>query len=222
MKSGKVQTLEVTYQGVTQSGSRHGFSNVVITGDGTYALVTGGALRPAIFSVVLADSSPYKGEVRLVARDPHFRSGNTYQDGVGTFAKFAAPTGVAISPDSRYALVLDAYNHRVRKVKLNFPKLGEFAPEDHGTVTTLAGSGAGTPAEFAQGDPGTIVAGQDPALAGGGHQDGRGTWARFKLPSRIAATPDFAAAFIIEPGSGSVRVLSINASGSCRACPRTR
>jgi sugar lactone lactonase YvrE len=59
-----------------------------------------------------------------------------YQDGKGTAARFDEPAGLAFSPDGSALYVVEAANHRVRKVLLD------------GTVTTVAGSGT---AGFADG-----------------------------------------------------------------------
>ncbi len=52
-----------------------------------------------------------------------------FADGQGTAAKFDEPAGIALSADGLALYVVDAANHRVRKVLLD------------GTVTTVAGSG---------------------------------------------------------------------------------
>jgi hypothetical protein len=54
--------------------------------------------------------------VSLLAGDPMGNSGSS--NGVGTSASFSSPSDVKISSDGTFALVVDRYNHQIRKVLL--------------------------------------------------------------------------------------------------------
>ena len=66
------------------------------------------------------------GKVMTVAGDPD-TSG--YKDGTGREAKFNKPHGVALDRTGGAIIVVDSYNHRIRKIGPG------------GVVTTLAGTG---------------------------------------------------------------------------------
>lgn len=107
--------------------------NVALSSDGSFALVTESQF---VRRLVIA--------TRMVTTMAG--SGSTgFADGAGTFASFNYPSGVAISPDSTFALVSDGSNNRLRHISLAT-----------GVVTTLAGSslgfadGVGTLAQFNQ------------------------------------------------------------------------
>jgi DNA-binding beta-propeller fold protein YncE len=78
--------------------------------DGTYALVADNGNR-MIRTIEIQTLS-----VSLLAGDPMGNSGSS--NGVGTSASFSSPSDVKISSDGTFALVVDRYNHQIRKVLL--------------------------------------------------------------------------------------------------------
>jgi DNA-binding beta-propeller fold protein YncE len=103
---------------------------VSVSSDGTFAVVAD-RMNHGVRHIVITTAS-----VTTLA------GGYGFSDGVGTNALFYGTFGVALSPDGKYALVVDSYNHKIRKVIIST-----------GEVTTLAGNqgfsnGIGTNARF--------------------------------------------------------------------------
>jgi DNA-binding beta-propeller fold protein YncE len=154
-----------------------------------------------------------------------------YADGVGTFAAFNNLNGIALSPDGTYALILDFWNHRVRRLDMVSK-----------TVTTVAGStmgfadGIGSNAKFramlklAIDPTGSyalicayddhrirrldIASAQVTTLAGSasgasGFQDGMGTNAIFNWPFGVAIDPTGTYALIAESLNRRIRRIVI-------------
>ena len=102
-------------------------------------------------------------------------------NGIGTYAQFNFPVGVDISPDLRYALIVDSNNHQIRKLIRSTNE-----------VTLFAGSPLGS----ADGGFGTAV--------------GFGTNAQFNLPCGIDISPDGEYALIADSSNNQVRSLLIS------------
>jgi DNA-binding beta-propeller fold protein YncE len=109
--------------------------SIAISPDSVYALVADYG-RDFIGRMTISTS-----EITTLAGTPSAR-GDT--DGTGTAARFDTPYGIAISSDATFALVIEIWKHRVRKIAI-----------PSGVVTTLAGSplsgsadGVGTLATF--------------------------------------------------------------------------
>ncbi len=151
-------------------------------------------------------------------------------DGVGTWATFNEPRGIAFSPDGTYALITDRLNYRVRRL--------DIATK---TVSTVAGStsgfadGAGTDAKFSWSvfqiaiDPSgsyalicdvanhlirrlAIASSQVTTLAGSGSigfQDGEGTNSVFSQPNGVSIDPTGAYALIADHSNRRIRRIVI-------------
>ncbi len=149
-------------------------------------------------------------------------------DGAATAASFSSPCGVSISPNASFALVIDSFSSRVRRIEIST-----------GFVTTLAGStrgyadGVGTAAMFSSprgvcispdgsfafvADTGNdrvrrlaIATGFVTTVAGSttGYTDGAGTTAKFNHPTGIAISSDGSFALVADPSNSRVRRLAI-------------
>jgi DNA-binding beta-propeller fold protein YncE len=96
---------------------------VSISSNGVFALI-GDQFNAQIRHIEISTAA-----VTLLAGNPTRSSGST--DGVGTDSLFQWPTGVSISTDRVFALVVDQGNHLVRHIVLSTA-----------SVTTLAGNPA--------------------------------------------------------------------------------
>ncbi len=184
-------------------------SDVSISLDGSFALVTDtNSHRVRRIQIATGVVTTLAGSIQGLA------------DGVGTFARFDSPCGVAISPDATYALVVDCNNHRVRCLTIAT-----------GAVTTLAGSTPGyvdamgtsamfnSPSAVAISPDGTfalvpdngnnrvrrveIATGVVATLAGSGatgSADGAGALASFSGPYGVAISPDASYALVTDAG----------------------
>lgn len=153
-------------------------------------------------------------------------------NGVGPAARFAYPSGVALSADGSFALVADTDNHTVRRIDVV-----------SGQVTTLAGSpgqrgnanGSGPAARFAFPTALTLSAdssfalvadsdnhtvrridlpsGSVTTLAGGaglrGAADGTGTVARFAFPRGVALSADSSFALVADSDNHLIRRIDL-------------
>eukprot|EP00961_Rhodomonas_salina_P165986 2236630-Rhodomonas_salina.2 len=99
-----------------------------------------------------------------------------FSDGVGTFAFFSRPSGLALSVDQRTLMVADAGNHRIRSIDL-----------DTRSVNTFAGSGS--------------EAATDDISSG----DGDATTASFISPKAIDFTPDGSRLLVLDSEVSRVR-----------------
>jgi DNA-binding beta-propeller fold protein YncE len=146
------------------------------------------------------------------------------QDGVGTLARFKNPTGVALSADGTFALVVDTGNNSIRKVEVA-----------NGRVTTLASLGTAlgiSPAFFdgeilgiamdADGCTGMIAnssthtiakvdvaTGKLSPIAGSsgnpGSANGSGSSARFNTPKGVALTNGSSTALVADTQNNTIR-----------------
>jgi DNA-binding beta-propeller fold protein YncE len=191
-------------QFVDGTGTQASFSapeGIAISPDGSFTIVVEGSTTSShrVRHIMIAT-----GVVTTLAGN-----GAGYSDGVGTFAKFNQPRGIALSPDGTYALITDELNFRVRRLDIA-----------SNTVTTVAGSsqgfsdGLGTNAKFylmfqlAIDPTGSfavicdhanhrirrldIVSLQVTTLAGSGavgFRDGDGISAMFDVPAGVAIDP---------------------------------
>ena len=100
-------------------------------------------------------------------------------DGNGTSAAFDSPSGIDVEPtQGLYALVADAFNHRIRKVMLDPPY----------KVSTVAGA-----SEFLDGS------------YRGGYRDGDGTVALLNSPRDVVFSSDGRSAFFVDTGNNRIR-----------------
>jgi len=112
--------------GIGTAARFNGPVGVAISPDGTFALVADRD-NHRIRKVVINAGSIDSGMTSTLAGDGTAAS----TDDVGVLAQFNAPVGVAISPDSSFALVAEKDGNTIRKVVIAT-----------GATTTLAGSGA--------------------------------------------------------------------------------
>ena len=192
--------------------------SVAISADDSFALVVEGwqTTSHRVRHIVIAT-----GVVTTLAGN-----GAGSADGVGTWATFNQPRGIALSPDGTYALVTDRLNYRVRRL--------DMASK---TVTTVAGStegfvdGTGTNAKFSSImfqlaiDPTgsyalicdidnnrirrlVLASSQVTTLAGsgqGGFQDGIGISAIFNWPHGVSIDPTGTYALIADYWNRRIR-----------------
>lgn len=111
-------------------------------------------------------------------------------DGDGTNAAFNYPSGLDVEPTGGlYAVVADAFNHRIRKVLLDSPF----------KVTTIAGA-----SEYADG------------TYKGGFKDGADTVALFNSPRDVVMQSDGQAVYLVDTGNNRIRKVTfgtVNADG---------
>jgi DNA-binding beta-propeller fold protein YncE len=157
-------------------------------------------------------------------------------DGIGTFAKFGNPYGVAIDPSSSFCLVTDNSNNVIRKIDLATRAVSMLAGSTSAISMQNTGSndGIGTFATFYSPkgiaiDPlGTfalvcdsgnnrirrieIQSGVVSTLTGsatGGLLDGTLSAAMFTSPAGVALTPDGSFALVAENGNNRVRRITL-------------
>ncbi len=221
----------ITSQDSTLAGSGNG---TFADGQGTWASFSapeGVAISPDDSFVIVGEGySTTSHRVRHIAIATGVvttvaGNGAGYADGVGTFAKFHSPQGIAISPDGTFVLIIDGGNNRVRRL--------DMASK---AVTTVAGSiyghgdGRGTHAQFksmfqlAIDRTGTyalicdvgndrirrleIASLQVTTLAGSGatgFEDNFGTSAIFNKPYGVSIDPTGTYALIAEYGNHRIR-----------------
>ncbi len=190
--------------------------------------------RDASFALVAESYNHCVRRIAIATGNVTTLAGSTqgYVDGVGSWASFNYPTGIAISPDASFALVSDSNNELIRRLTIAT-----------GNVATLAGSsfgyadGAGSLASFgsiegiAISPDGSfalvndasnirvrfivIAAGVVSTTAGSGSlgsADGKGTLALFNHPFGVAISPDASYALIADSDGNRVRHIAI-ASG---------
>jgi len=111
---------------------------VGISSDGSYALVAD-TYNNQIRKVIMSTSM-----VSLMAGSAVGTTGSS--NGVGTIASFYYPSGVGISSDGSYALVVDHYNNQIRKVIMSTSVVSLMAGS--AVSTTGSSNGVGTIASF--------------------------------------------------------------------------
>jgi DNA-binding beta-propeller fold protein YncE len=151
----------------------------------------------------------------------------TFADGLGTAARFRAPTGIAVFPSSGSIVVTDPFTYRIR-----------IATYPGGEVSTLSGGsfggfadGPATAARFSScfgvavllSDAAVVVAdgnririiaypsGDVSTLAGSGNPafaDGKGTAASFYSPRGVAVLPASGAIIVADMLNSRIRVVS--------------
>jgi len=181
--------------------------SVTVSSDGTFALVADYG-NNTIRKVIVAT-----GEVSTLAG----KAGETpaTKDGVGGEARFASPSSVALSGDTRIAVVT-SLDHTIRRIDVNTA-----------SVTTIAGQQANFNAPFgvAVSDDGTfalvtdtlnhtlrkvvVATGDVTTIAGeagqAGNVDGNGTDARLSGPNSVALSADGRLAFVTDGGNSTIR-----------------
>ena len=211
--------------GVGAAASFYAPGGVTLNTEGTFALVADtGNNTIRRFNLV-------NGSVSTIAGDPT-AVGST--DGVGTAARFASPSSVALSADEKFALVADTGNNTIRRIDLVT-----------GNVTTLAGTpgqagdtdGSGNRALFngptsvalgGDSDPFALVADRlnstiryidlstkvVTTLAGttadDGNEDGITGAIRFYMPTSVAVSADGKRALVADTGNQVIREIILD------------
>ncbi len=206
-------------------GTQASFSapeGIVVSPDDSFALVTEG----------FATNSHRIRRIVIATGVATTLAGNAagYADGVGSFAKFSQPRGIALSPDGSFVLISDTGNARVRRLDMSTQ-----------AVTTVAGrapggfaDGTGSNAQFSEPfnlviDPTgfyaliadnfnhrirrlDIASSQVTTLAGsstGGFADGVGAFAMFRRPRGISIDSTGTYALIADGENNRVRRIVI-------------
>ena len=197
---------------------------IVVSADGAFALVadTGNSTIRKL-DLATAEVTTLAGSVGQPGED----------NGTGTAARFTAPTGLALSADGRYALVLDdeiySVYSRVRRVDTQTGAVttligGDPTLSDDGLLFTISGGIAlSADGSFALvsaywedqvrrlGAPFNL-AGRVTTLAGAagqaGSQDGQGLAARFRDPRGVAMS-ETGIAMVADTGNNTIRRVSI-------------
>ena len=197
---------------------------IVVSPDGSFALVadTGNSTIRKL-DLATAEVTTLAGSVGQPGED----------NGTGTAARFTAPTGLALSADGRYALVLDdeiySVYSRVRRVDTQTGAVttligGDPTLSDDGLLFTISGGIAlSADGSFALltsyytnqikrlGAP-LNLAGRVTTLAGkageAGSQDGQGLAARFRDPRGVAMS-ETGIAMVADTGNNTIRRVSI-------------
>ncbi|CAL6315478.1 unnamed protein product [Bathycoccus prasinos] len=113
-----------------------------------------------------------------------------FHDGPSLEARFNKPFGVVASPDGRDIFIADTFNHRIRRIDVEF-----------GTVTTLAGTGA-------SGRSGVVRTVAGSGLTGY-HDDLVGTKARFNQPMDVVMHPDGHTLFVSDAMNNCIRKVDV-------------
>lgn len=153
-------------------------------------------------------------------------------DGAGSLARFNNPTGIAISSDGSFALVVDQFNNTIRRIEIAAGTVSTFAGH---TGSFGSSNGVGTAARF--GMPYGIAMSRDDKVAvvtdtfnhtirkidiatravttlagtpgSSGASDGVGAAARFGLPRGIALSADGAVALVADTDSYTLRKIVV-------------
>ncbi len=212
--------------------------------------LNGLAIDPAGKYILLSDSLSFIWRHNAATKIISLFAGSNLgtSDGVGTFAGFSNPNGVAIHPSGTYALIADNDYGLIRRIDLTTTNVTTFA----GAGERLSGSadGIGTYAKFQYPTAVTIdpsgtfaLIGQDSlirridlstarvsTLAGSlnpclpnfpCNADNIGTMANFIIPTGIAIDPTGSYAMIADSISGRIRRIEL--ASPCFAgfyCPR--
>ncbi len=146
----RIRRIEITTRVVTTlAGAQEGFADAT----GTMAFFhgpSGVAITPDGIHALVADYHNFR--VRRIVIDTGAvttlaGSGSTpgYLDGTGTLALFSRLSGIAVSPDGKFALVTDEdNNNRVRRIDIATRMVTTLAGSSHGQHT----DGFGTSASF--------------------------------------------------------------------------
>ena len=152
-------------------------------------------------------------------------------DGVYTNARFNQPSGIALSSDNSFLLVVDSYNNKIKKVLTSSRVVSVFVGPSSGTTTSGLTNGIGTNVLFDQ--PIGIKLSSDNSFAvitENSHRirklvlststvtfiagstsgtpnsiDGIGTNTRFNYPSDLCISTDFSYALIVDSGNHRIR-----------------
>eukprot|EP00802_Teleaulax_amphioxeia_P011686 Tamp_11720.p1 GENE.Tamp_11720~~Tamp_11720.p1 ORF type:complete len:625 (+),score=55.28 Tamp_11720:1-1875(+) len=199
---------------------------VAVSPDGRYALVSDFSTS----QISMIDLAFCRPDGRQCAATLFAGAGAGYQDGEGTVARFASPSGMGFTPDGKTVLVAEFRGHRVRAIDTATRR-----------VTTVAGSGApgredGTRASFnfpsdvtvtPDGRAALVTDGRNnlvrrihlatgavTTLAGNsssppGYEDGTAELARFWSPRSIAITSDGRKAVVADRNNNKIRLLDL-------------
>jgi DNA-binding beta-propeller fold protein YncE len=206
-------------------GTRAKFSSpyrVSISSDGGFALV-GDSDNNMIRKIVLSTSS-----VSLVAGDVNGEYGSN--NGIGTNARFDSPTGVSISSDDSFALIVDDYNNMIRKIVLSTSSVSLVAGDVNGgygsnnSIGTNAQFYSPTGVSISSDDSFALVADTNnnmirkivlstssvSLVAGGvvGRSNGIGSNAQFLYPYEVIVSSDSNFALVADLSNNMIRLMT--------------
>ena len=214
-------------------------------GTGTKAAFNGPhdvALSPDGKIALVADGNSYRVRKIVVATQVVTTVAGTgqkgFKDGKGDQARLAQTTGLAISPDGKFALLAEHFNHAVRRLVLATRQVSALAGAGPSAPGLKDASGANakfrnphrvaiSPDGFTAlvGDYGNhvirkivIATGAVSTLAGSGSagfKDAVGKSAIFNKPAGVAFSADGSFALIADEGNDRIRMVAVKNSCKC-------